>query len=129
MREAVDAKTLYEKEYCGRGDMENRIKEQQLYLFADRTSTATMRANQLRLWFSSLAYILCNELRRLGLRGTEWATVQCNTMRTKIFKIGAQVFISVRRILVSFASSYPYQHTFQKVYNQLQRINAPPCCQ
>ena len=78
------AQTLYEQEYCARGDMENRIKEQQLYLFADRTSAATLRANQLRLWFSSVAYTLMLALRRLGLQGTELAQAQCGTIRLKL---------------------------------------------
>ena len=77
----INAKCLYENEYCARGEMENRIKEQQLYLFADRTSAETMRANQLRLWFSSVAYVLLDELRRVGLRSTEFAKAQCHTIR------------------------------------------------
>ena len=84
-----EAQELYEKLYCARGEMENRIKEQQLYLFADRTSSATMRANQLRLWFSSLAYVILNELRRVGLRGTEWREATCQSIRLKLLKIGA----------------------------------------
>lgn len=119
--EEIDAKTLYEEQYCARGDMENRIKEQQLYLFADRTSSETMRANQLRLWFSAIAYILMHELRRLGLKGTELVKAQCHTIRNKLLKIGAQVSISVRRIFVSFASGYPYQSIFQHVYWQLRK--------
>ncbi|MEP9411700.1 MAG: transposase [Candidatus Brocadia sp.] len=87
--EEKDAGSLYEQEYCARG-MENRIKEQQLHLFADRTSTETMRANQLRLWFSSsVAYVLLNELRRIGLCSTEFSQAQCIMIRTKLFKIGA----------------------------------------
>jgi hypothetical protein len=85
----IAAQPLYEKEYCARGEMENRIKEQQLYLFADRTSAATMRANELRLWFSSVAYTLLATLRRLGLQGTELARAQCGTIRLKLLKIGA----------------------------------------
>ena len=79
-----DAATVYEKEYCARGDMENRIKEQQLYLFADRTSASTMRANQLRLWLSSVAYVLVNALRELALQGTELEKAQCHTIRLKL---------------------------------------------
>jgi hypothetical protein len=93
--EEKEARTLYEDFYCARGDMENRIKEQQLGLFADRTSTAWMRSNQLRLYFSSFAYILMQRLRQLGLKGTELAQAQCETIRLKLFKIGAQVAVTV----------------------------------
>ena len=117
-----DAKTLYEEQYCGRGDMENRIKEQQLYLFADRTSAATMRANQLRLWFSSVAYTLMNALRRLGLKDTKLARAQCNTIRLKLLKIGAQVKVTVRKIWVSLSEGYPYQQLFKQVYENLRRL-------
>ena len=115
----VDAQTLYEEQYCARGEMENRIKEQQLCLFADRTSTGKMKSNQLRLWFSSMAYVLMNELRRLGLRDTELKKAQCNTIRLKLLKIGALVRVTVRRVLVSFSSAYPYQRVFKQVYNNL----------
>lgn len=118
--EEYEKKYLYEEVYCARGDMENRIKEQQLYLFADRTSARTMRANQLRLWLSSVAYMLVSELRRIGLKGTDLAKAQCQTIRNKILKIGAQVRVSIRRVLVSFASGYPYQKIFQQAYNQLR---------
>jgi hypothetical protein len=91
------ARELYEDFYCARGDMENRIKEQQLGLFADRTSTSWMRSNQLRLYFSSFAYILMHALRRLGLEGTELAKAQCDTIRLKLFKIGAQIQVTVRK--------------------------------
>lgn len=117
----IEARRLYEKEYCARGEMENRIKEQQLYLFADRTSTETMRANQLRLWLSSVAYVLLNELRKKGLRSTELAKAQCHTIRTKLLKIGALVRISVRRIYASLASGCPYQEIFQQVYDNLRK--------
>jgi len=110
---------LYEKVYCARGDMENRIKEQQLALFADRTSTATMRANQLRLYFSSIAYTLMVGLRRLGLVGTEMARAQCQTIRLKLLKIGAQVHVTVRKVWVSLSSAYPYTPTFARIYGQL----------
>lgn len=95
--------TLYEDEYCARGDMENRIKEQQLQLFADRTSAATMRANELHLWFSSVAYTLLLALRRLGLKGAELAKAQCGTIRLKLLKIGAQIRVTVRKVWVSLA--------------------------
>jgi hypothetical protein len=120
-RDEISAKCLYEKEYCARGEMENRIKEQQLYLFADRTSAATMRANQLRLWFSSVAYVLLNELRRVGLRSTEFAKAQCHTIRNKLLKIGGQIRISVRRISFSLANGYPYQETFYQAYDNLRK--------
>jgi len=120
--EEIDARTLYEVEYCGRGDMENRIKEQQLYLFADRTSTSQMRSNQIRLWFSSVAYVLVQALRRLGLAGTRMAKAQCNTIRLQLFKIGALVRVTVRRVWVSWSESYPYKHLFAQVYAKLQRL-------
>lgn len=113
--EAIDAKTLYENEYCGRGDMENRIKEQKSFLFSDRTSAATMRANQLRLWFSSVAYLLMSALRRLGLAGTDLAKAQCDTIRLKLFKIGARITITARKIWISLSSSYPLANLFARV--------------
>jgi hypothetical protein len=119
--EAFDARTLYEDEYCARGEMENRIKEQQLYLFADRTSAATMRANQLRLWFSSVAYTLLSVIRQFGLKGTELARARCDTIRLRLLKIGAVVRVTVRRVWLSMAGSYPYQGLFARVYDNLQR--------
>jgi hypothetical protein len=103
---------LYEAIYCGRGEMENRIKECQLGLFADRTSAATMRANQLRLWFASMAYVLLCALRRIGLAQTQFAAATCATIRLKLLKIGAWVRISVRRVKIAMASACPYQHEF-----------------
>jgi len=120
--EEKDARTLYEDFYCARGDMENRIKEQQLGLFADRTSTAWMRSNQLRLYFSSFAYILMQTLRRLGLQGTELAQAQCATIRLKLFKVGAQIEVTVRKVWISFSESYPYLSLFQRVFARLQQI-------
>jgi len=117
--EQIAAQPLYEKEYCARGDMENRIKEQQLYLFADRTSAATMRANELRLWFSSVAYTLLAALRRLGLKGTELAKAQCGTIRLKLLKIGAQIRVTVRKVWISLAESCPYRRVFQEGFAQL----------
>ena len=102
--------------------MENRIKEQQLYLFADRTSAATMRANQIRLWFSSIAYLLMQALRRLGLKGTALAQAQCQTIRLKLLKIGAHVRITVRKVWVALASSSPYATLFAQVYRNLQAV-------
>lgn len=104
---------LYERVYCARGDMENRIKEQQLDLFADRTSSHTMRANQLRLWFSSMAYVLVSALRRHALKGTQAAKATCGTIRLKLLKIGALVKVSCRRVLVQFPDAYPYKELFE----------------
>ena len=118
-RRRVAAWALYEQVYCARGEMENRIKEQQLYLFADRTSTAAMRSNQLRLWFSSLAYTLLAALRREGLGGTSLARARCDTIRLKLLKIGAAVRVTVRRVWVSLSSSYPRQGLFFGVLDRL----------
>jgi hypothetical protein len=123
----LDGRTLYEEEYCARGEMENRIKEQQRYLFADRTSASVMRANQLRLWFSSVAYAMMNALRRFGLVGTEMERAQCHTIREKLFKIGALVRVSVRRVLVLLASGYPYERIFQTVYRNLRGLRPLRC--
>ena len=114
-----DARSLYEKEYCARGEMENRIKEQQLCLFADRTSAATMRANELRLWFSWVACTLMNALRRLGLKNTKMAKARCDTIRLKRLKIGAQVRITFRKVWVSMSESCPYGRIFRQVYDNL----------
>jgi hypothetical protein len=119
------ARALYEDLYCARGDMENRIKEQQLSLFSDRTSSSWFRANQLRLWFSSVAYVLLNELRRLGLKGTELERAQCWTIRNKLLKVGALVTISVRRVWVRYASGYPYKVLFACILANLQRAYQP----
>lgn len=117
------AKPLYEQDYCGRGEAENRIKEQQLHLFADRTSAGTMRANQVRLFFSSIAYVLMNALRRLGLAGTDLAEAQCQTVRLKVLKIGALVRVTVRKVWVSLASSCPYAEVFRRVHANLSRLS------
>ncbi len=122
----VDAKTLYEDCYCGRGEMENRIKEQQLYLFADRTSTHAMRSNQLRLLFSTMAYVLHLALREFGLADTEMAKAQAGTIRTKLLKIGARIKVSVRRMWISISESYPYQQLFERVLDNLRRQSPPP---
>jgi len=113
------AKTLYENEYCGRGDMENRIKEQQLFLFACRVSCATMRANQLRVLLSTVAYVVMRALRRFGLAQTELAHAQCDTIRLKLLKIGAIIRISVRRVYVSLSESYPFRAAFLQAYENL----------
>jgi hypothetical protein len=123
----MEGKELYEGLYCGRGEMENRVKEQQLHLFADRTSSATMRANQLRLWFSSVAYVLMNELRRRGLKGTEFVKAQCETIRLKLLKIGAQVRVSVRRVYISLASGYPYREAIWKVVENIRQAYPRRC--
>jgi hypothetical protein len=115
------AKRLYEKRYCARGEMENRIKEQQLDLFADRTSTGTMRANQLRLYFASFAYVLMQGLRRLGLAGTQLARAQSGTIRLKLLKIGARLKITVRKVWLSFSEAYPYQNEFAQICRNLCR--------
>ena len=114
-----DARDLYEKLYCARGEMENRIKECQMDLFADRTSTATMKANQLRLWFASMAYVLLDSLRRRALATTDLADATCGTIRLKLFKIGALVTISVRRIKLAMASGCPYQAVFAAAHRAL----------
>ena len=113
------AQKLYEQLYCARGEMENRIKEQ-LSLFADRLSTETLRANQLRLYFSSLAYVLVEALRRLGLAGTEWAEAQADTIRLKLLKIAAQVRITARRIWVRYSCAYPWQNVFAAAWTALR---------
>jgi len=113
------AQALYEDLYCARGDMENRIKEQ-FSLFADRVSAETMRANQLRLYLSAMAYVLVSALRRLGLKATELAHAQVSTIRTKLLKIGAQVRVTVRKVWVSMASGYPWQELYQQVCTNLR---------
>jgi hypothetical protein len=116
-----DPQSLYDDLYCPRGDMENRIKEQQMMLFADRTSCHDFHANQFRLLLSSFAYVLVEGLRRLGLQGTDMAKAQVNTIRLKLFKVAARVNVSVRRIAFHLASSYPYQTLFRAVFRALLR--------
>jgi hypothetical protein len=113
------AQNLYEKFYCARGEMENRIKEQ-MCLFADRLSTDEMKGNQLRLYFSALAYSMIEALRRLALRGTEWAQAQADTIRRKLFKIGAIVRVSARRILLQLSSAYPWKEIYAQAFNALR---------
>jgi hypothetical protein len=117
--EAVEAKELYEAIYCARGEMENRIKECQLDLFADRTSAASLRANQLRLWFASLAYVLVTALRRLALQGTELAKATAGTIRLKLLKLGALVTVSVRRVKIAIASACPLKGAFVNAHRRL----------
>jgi hypothetical protein len=119
LREAA-ARHLYEQVYCARGDMENRIKEAQADLFADRTSAATMRANQLRLWFASMAYVLMCALRRIGLPHTQFAEATCGTIRLKLLKIGALVRISVRRVKFAMASGCPWQNEWALAHARLR---------
>jgi hypothetical protein len=117
----VGARHLYEVIYCARGEMENRIKECQLDLFADRTSAATMRANQLRLWFASMAYVLLCALRRIGLAHTQFASATCGTIRLKLLKIGALVRVSVRRVKIAMASACPWQPEFRLAHALLTK--------
>jgi len=119
-RSETGAQYLYEAIYCARGEMENRIKECQLDLFADRTSAATMRANQLRLWFASMAYVLLCALRRIGLAHTQFAEATCGTIRLRLLKLGALVRISVRRIKLAMASAYPWQDEFALAHIRLR---------
>jgi hypothetical protein len=119
----TDGKTLSEQIYCARGEMENRIKECQLDLFSDRTSTATMAANPLRLWFSSFAYVLLTAVRRIALAGTELAHASCGSIRLKLLKLGARVTVSVRRIKIAIASACPHQADFALAH---ARLRAPP---
>ena len=123
-RTEVAGRYLYEAIYCARGEMENRIKECQLDLFAGRTSAATMRANQLRLWFASAAYVLLCALRRIGLAHTQFATATCGTIRLKLLKIGALVRISVRRISVAMASACAWQYEFALAHAMLRKAGA-----
>ena len=119
----VGAQALYEETYCSRGDMENRIKEQKLDLFAGRTSTESLRANQLRLWFSLLAYLLVNQLREVGLAGTQLAQATCGTIRTRLLKIGAQLRVTARRVWVSLSSAFPLQEVFAQA---VRRVSIAP---
>jgi hypothetical protein len=114
-----DGRHLYEAVYCARGEMENRIKECQMDLFADRTSTATMKANQLRLYFAAMAYVLLEGLRRIALRATDLANASCGTIRRKLLKIGALVTISVRRVKFAMASGCPYKAAFATAHRAL----------
>ncbi len=134
-RHKIDARALYEELYCARGEMENRIKGEerpwrqwrrvsatnQLDLFADRTSSATMQANQLRLWFASMAYVLVNELRRIALRHSQFADATCGTIRLKLLKIGALIRITVRRIYLAMTTGCPYQNDFELAHIYLER--------
>ncbi len=120
-REVWEARELYEELYCARGEMENRIKEQ-LMLFADRTSTAFLRSNQIRLYFSSIAYLLIEALRRLGLQGTEFAQAQVTTIRLKVLKIGALIRVTVRKVWIALAGGYPYATLWTRICRRLQQL-------
>jgi hypothetical protein len=122
--EAWPAQRRYEELYGARGEMENRIKEQ-LVLLADRTSTAFLRSNQIRLYFSCVAYVLMEALRRLGLKGTELAQAECRTLGLKLLKIGALIRITVRKVWVSMAGGYPYSVLFAQVYVRLRAVPLP----
>ena len=116
------AQALYEQVYCARGNMENRIKEQKLDLFADRTSTGTLRANQLRLWLATAAYLLVNQVRRVGLAGTRLAQATCGTIRVQLFKIGAVVRVTARRVWVSLSQAFPWQDLFWEAARRLAPV-------
>ncbi|MBU6319807.1 MAG: IS1380 family transposase [Alphaproteobacteria bacterium] len=118
-RREIGARALYENIYCARGEMENRIKECQADLFSDRTSTATMAGNQLRLWFASMAYVLICALRRIGLADTQFANASCGTIRLKLLKVGARVLVSVRRIRFAMASAHPWALEWGEAHRQL----------
>ena len=122
---AYGARTLYEDLYCARGEMENRIKEQQLALFADRTSTATLRANQLRLYWSALAYVLLHTLRRVGLAGTRLARAQAGTLRLRLLKVGALVRVTARCVRIAMTSHLPDADLFALAASRLHRARAP----
>jgi hypothetical protein len=123
--EEFAAQTVYESEYCGRGNMENRIKEQQLFLFADRTSCQTMRANQLRLSFSTMAYVLLRSLREFGLKGTPLEKAQADTIRLRLLKIGATLRVTVRKVWIALSEAYPWRELFGQVYDQLTAWRQP----
>jgi hypothetical protein len=126
--QSCDAKLLYERDYCARGNMENRIKENKLFLFANRVSCSTMRANQVRLMLSTVAYLVMRTLREHGLRETELAQAQCDTIRVKLLKIGALIQVTVRRVVIALSDAYPFQNVFQHVWENLRRVAAcvPP---
>ena len=123
-REEIKTRRLYERLYCARGEMENRIKECQLDLFADRTSSHTMRANQLRLWFASMAYVLICALRRIGLAHTRFARATCGTIRLKLLKLAALVRISVRRIRFAMPTAFPAKAEFATAHQRLSAAAA-----
>ena len=117
--EQAAAQQLYETIYCARGEMENRIKEQQLGLFADRTSTALLRSNQIRLYSSSIGYCVLEALRRLGLAETKMSRTQCTTIRLRLLKIGARIRITARKVWISLVTGYAWAGVFEQVYENL----------
>jgi len=119
--EALDARSLYEDEYCPRGEAENRIKECQLDLFGRRLSTTAFRANQLRLWLAAIACAFSRAMIRLALGGTPWATMQTRMLRERLLKIGARIVISARKLRGQLSSSFPDQQMFAHMYDRLQR--------
>jgi hypothetical protein len=123
--EAYPAPALYEQEYCGRGNMENRIKEKKLFLFADRVSCQTMRANQVRLCLSTVAYLIMRSLREFGLQDTELASAQCDTIRVKLLKIGATIQVSVRRVMLALSEAFPFQAIFERAWDNLRNLVVP----
>jgi hypothetical protein len=127
--EAFDAQTLYEQEYCARGAMENRIKEKKLFLFANRVSCHTMRANQVRLCLSTVAYVVMRALREYGLAETELAQAQCDTIRVKLLKIGATIRVTVRRVVLALSEGCPFQAVFRQAWAKLRALAMPrgPC--
>jgi hypothetical protein len=123
--EEFSAQDVYEVEYCGRGNMENRIKEQQRFLFAGRTSCQTMRANQLRLAFSTMAYVLMRAMREFGMKGTPLETAQADTIRLRLLKIGAVIRVTVRKVWIALSEAYPWRDTFSQVYDRLTAWRRP----
>ncbi len=123
--EAFNARTLYEQEYCARGNMENRIKEKKLFLFADRVSCQTMRANQVRLCLSTVGYIVMRALRQFGLKETDMAQAQCDTIRVKLLKIGATIQVTVRRIVLALSEACPFQAVFERAWTNLRELTVP----
>lgn len=125
--ERFSPRALYEEFYCARGEMENRIKEQQLDLFADRTSTHYLGSNQLRLWFSTFAYLLLDQLRALGLKGTQLAQATARTIRVRLLKVAAHIKVSFRRVYVRLASAFPLKDVFTTAYRQLLGLSHQRC--
>jgi hypothetical protein len=123
--EEFSAQDVYEVEYCGRGNMENRIKEQQRFLFADRTSCQTLRANQLRLAFSTMAYVLIRAMREFGMKGTPLETAQADTIRLRLLKIGAVIRVTVRKVWIALSEAYPWRDLFSQVYDRLTSWRRP----
>lgn len=124
--EAVAAAPLYEEKYCARGDMENRIKEKKLFLFANRVSCSTMRANQIRMCLSTVAYMVMRALREYGLQGSEMAQAQCDTIRVKLLKIGGVITTSVRRVVLALSEAYPFRALFHHAWRRLRELRDLP---